>query len=109
MTEIRDATECPRDFTSEPASFGQARTVVWKTATSRESGARLLAAQWQHVYAVRMRQRIVAPRTLKWYATEAGTSYDRLGKLLRGVIVMRLEDLAMADMILGEISGKNRE
>jgi hypothetical protein len=35
------------------------------------------------------------------YAALTGTSYDRLMKMLRGEIVMRLEDIAIADAILG--------
>ena len=38
------------------------------------------------------------------YARKTGTSYDRLMKVLRGQAIMRLEDIADADLILGQIS-----
>ena len=38
------------------------------------------------------------------YARKTGTSYDRLMKVLRGEAIMRLEDIAAADLILGQIS-----
>jgi hypothetical protein len=41
---------------------------------------------------------------LKAYARVSGTNYDRLLKLLRGEIVLRLEDIAMADLIVGTVS-----
>ncbi|TFB95733.1 MULTISPECIES: hypothetical protein [unclassified Cryobacterium] len=42
--------------------------------------------------------------TLKAYARATGSSYDRIAKMLRGEIIMRLEDIANADIILDEIS-----
>ncbi|TFB56756.1 hypothetical protein [Cryobacterium tagatosivorans] len=105
MAESIDDLRCPRDLTEEPDGFGRVRALPWKTAVSRESEAFLLVAQRQHTYSVRIRRRIKETGSnLKAYAREAGTSYDRLGKLLRGVIVMRLEDIAMADVVLGGIS-----
>lgn len=65
----------------------------------------LIAAQLQHEYAIRIRVGIErAGSSLKAYASDAGMSYDRAGKMLRGEVVMRLEDIAMADVVLGGIS-----
>lgn len=110
MTPAGNAPRAPRDFTDEPNSFGRARTLKWKHVETLEMGTLLLASRWQHEYALRIRHRIHATKSnLKTYAGEAGTSYDRLGKMLRGVIVMRLEDIAVADIVLGDISGNSRD
>jgi hypothetical protein len=42
----------------------------------------------------------VASKTQR-YAVLTGNSYDRLIKMLRGEVVMRLEDMAIADALLG--------
>lgn len=105
MTNTVDDARCPRAFTDEPESFGRAQTIQWKRVGPLDQEALLLAAQWQHTSAVRIRDRIRATKSnLKTYARDAGTSYDRLGKMLRGVIAMRLEDIAVADILLGDIS-----
>jgi hypothetical protein len=44
----------------------------------------------------------------KVYAQMAGIGYDRLVKMLRGEVIMRLEDVAAADRLLGGISGFTR-
>lgn len=106
MMSTVDEARSPRDFTDEPESFGRAQSIQWKRVAPLEQEALLLAAQWQHASAVRIRWRIKATKSnLKTYARSAGTSYDRLGKVLRGVIVMRLEDIAVADILLGGVSG----
>ncbi len=105
MTTGVNPPRAPRDLADEPDGFGRAQNLQWKQVENLEMAALRLASRRQHEYALRIRGRIRATnRSLKSYAREAGTSYDRLGKMLRGVIVMRLEDLATADIILGEIS-----
>ncbi|TFC23374.1 hypothetical protein [Cryobacterium glucosi] len=95
----------PRDLSAEPLSFGRASLVAWRLADSPQSKALLIAAQLQHEYAIRIRAGIERTGSgLKAYASEAGMSYDRAGKMLRGEIVMRLEDIATADVILGGVS-----
>jgi AraC-like DNA-binding protein len=67
--------------------------------------ARARAAELQHWYVLRIRERMVArDLSVKQYAAEAGMSYYRLARLLRGEVILRLEDIAMADLILGEVS-----
>lgn len=46
--------------------------------------------------------------SVKRFAAVAGSTPQRLGRIMRGEILMRLEDLAAADLILGEISGPAR-
>ena len=122
---------CPRDYCAEPESFGYARTVRWIPQTDERSKALCIAAQMQHVYAVRIRQRAklldqqakdaakarrqssdlpaevaagVPGKALKVLAAKSGTSYPRLLRALRGEVVLRLDDIAWADMVLGQIS-----
>lgn len=122
---------CPRDYCAEPESFGYARTVRWIPQTDERSRALCRAAQIQHVYAVRIRQRAkmldqqakdaakartttgdqsaqvedgVPGKALKLLAAKTGTSYPRLLRALRGEVVLRLDDIAWADLVLGQIS-----
>lgn len=120
----------PRDFCAEPESFGYARTVRWILPTNEHAEALTRAAQMQHVYAVRIRQRAklldkqakeanksttisgevangtaVAPeKALRRLALKTGASYPRLLRALRGEVVLRLDDIAWADVVLGQIS-----
>ena len=122
---------CPRDFCAEPESFGYARTVRWIPQADERSKALCIAAQMQHVYAVRIRQRAkfldqqakdaakarmqssdvsaegesgVPGKALKLLAEKTGTSYPRLLRALRGEVVLRFDDIAWADLVLGQIS-----
>lgn len=120
----------PRDFCAEPESFGKAQSVQWLPVENVRSLAFSRAARLQHLYAVRIRARAKAiargqvelrdglplallpgenPKgALKKLADESGTSYARLLRCLRGEVVMRLDDLAWADLVLGEISEQAR-
>ena len=122
---------CPRDYCAEPESFGYARTVRWIPQTDERSKALCIAAQMQHVYAVRIRQRaklldreakdaaklhattsdgpvdvesVMSGKALKVLAAKTGASYPRLLRALRGEVVLRLDDIAWADLVLGQIS-----
>lgn len=93
----------PRAFTLEPFGFGRVETIKWDEATPP---ARLRAAQLQHQYAIEIRT--LALKTfgsIKAYAETIGQSEDRLLKVLRGDAIMRLEDLAAAQVHLGWTTG----
>lgn len=113
----------PRDFTTNPDSFGRGGLLQWppvvpadlphgpgvtvamRAKVMAQLKARRRAAQIQETYATRMRKSIKEQRTTaKAYANEAGISYDRFLKILRGQVIMRLEDLASADLILKDIT-----
>ena len=116
----------PRSVCAEPDGFGKASGVRWITPRDEHSAALVRAAHLQHVYAVRIRTRAnlikngptatdpigpLAARSdedkrapLKTLADRSGISYARLLRCLRGEIVMRLDDIAWADLVLGEIS-----
>ena len=107
----------PRDCAVEPKLFGRADDLGWKSLgeitamyphladTEKRGAALLLAAGLQHRYARRIRRRLQATRTtLKTYVADAGVGYDRMVKVLRGSAVLRLEDIAIADVLIGEVS-----
>ncbi|WBM79120.1 hypothetical protein KIV56_11520 [Cryobacterium breve] len=86
--------------------------MVWKEPRS-ERDVFLAAAKLQHLYAMRIRARIRSaensgPQSLKAYAAASGIKYDRVLTILRGETVLRLDDIAMADLILGEVSEVSR-
>lgn len=90
----------PRSFCAEPDAFGLASTVAWnRTSKGRET--QLAAAKIQHRYAVGIRR--AAKRqygSIGAYAARLGQSPDRLAKVLRGEAIMRLEDIAAAQLHL---------
>ncbi|TFC99189.1 hypothetical protein E3T25_16110 [Cryobacterium sandaracinum] len=135
---MTDARFRPRDFALTPDRFGRPTGIEWKSiqvvdwvipedpaelqdlrrryADWRTNAWRLQAAQMQHYYAMRIRRAIAEGTQVKGrgmtrsrvYAQMAGISYDRLVKMLRGEVIMRLEDVAAADRMLGDISGFTR-
>ncbi|MCY7286943.1 MAG: hypothetical protein LH624_01485 [Cryobacterium sp.] len=115
----------PRSVCAEPDGFGKASGVRWVAPTDEQSAALVRAARLQHLYAVRIRTRAKAisngtvpvsasgplaarpgadTTPLKTLAKLSGRSYPTLLRCLRGEVVMRLEDIAWADLVLGEIS-----
>lgn len=101
----------PRDYCLEPELFGKRFELTWREVEGREN-ARLAAAQLQNRYAVFIRHQVrtkskpqdpksLKPKSLEIYAIAADISYDRLMKMLRGDVIMRLEDLGMARYVLG--------
>ena len=114
---MSDPRYAPRDCAVDHALYGKADDLAWKTSealmaiypkiadTETRARALLLAAKLQHHYVLRIRQRLrVAGTTMKSFAADAGIGYDRLVKVLRGAAILRLEDLAMADVLIGEVS-----
>jgi hypothetical protein len=114
---MSDPRYAPRDCAVDHALFGKADDLTWKTLeavmaiypkladTETRAQALLFAAKLQHHYVLRIRQRLQVTRTpMKSFAADAGISYDRMVKVLRGAAILRLEDLAMADVLIGEVS-----
>ncbi|PZF66956.1 hypothetical protein DEJ33_06710 [Curtobacterium sp. MCPF17_047] len=94
----------PRDFAEDARGFGHTPVLRWLQAADRRAEMFLRAAQVQHQQVLRIRERMQA-RGLspKQYAAQAGTSYPRLLRLLRGEAILRLEDIALADLVLGGV------
>lgn len=80
--------------------------IEWSYAQSgkTENYSKLIAAQMQHHYAVAINRRLSAERRkLKNWAWDNDIPYDRLSKVMRGAVVMRLSDIAIAELVLGDI------
>ncbi|MET4706100.1 hypothetical protein [Frigoribacterium sp. UYMn621] len=114
---MSDPRYAPRDCAVDYALFGKSDNLTWKSLeavmamypnladTETRAQALLLAAKLQHLYVLRIRQRLQVRRTpVKSFAADAGIGYDRMVKVLRGAAILRFEDLAMADVLIGEVS-----
>jgi|SRR5699024_3003516 len=101
---MSDPRFVPRNYATIPSHFGKSTTIHWVRPKSRMQEERLVAAQIQHVFAFRVWNRLkFLDRTISDYAKAIDVSYDRTAKVLRGVTIMRLEDIAAAEIELGEI------
>lgn len=101
----------PRHYTTEPENFGRTEWIGWVGADdepgkvrSTDEWVRIATAKRQHQCAVAIRTMAVEQfGSLKAYARECDMPYDRFSKVMRGVAIMRLEDIAQAECVLGEI------
>lgn len=94
----------PRNYVQGSGAFGGYGEVDWIVPRSDDEADRLLAAQMQDRVARQIRWIEVGRYgSVKAYADSHGLSYDRLSKLLRGETLMRLEDIAQANRLLGDI------
>lgn len=94
----------PRRYVSVPQDFGRYAGVGWRQTRNAEDRDRSEAAKMQHMYAVAIRMRARKKfKTVRGYADACGVSYDRMAKMLRGEAIMRFEDVAQAERILGNI------
>ena len=94
----------PRDWAApeDRNLFGKEDEISWLEGGSVVEVSRIDASRLQHTLTVRIRRRLREKGyTIHSYADRAGVSYDRMAKVLRGEAVMRLEDLADAELILG--------
>ena len=109
-TDTATETETDKSSKAPPQSVRTSRIAA---AIAKKDQAQLLvqaeiflkAAQYQHAYALRIRSRMESQKvSAKAYADQTNTQYDRLVKILRGQVLMRLEDLAAADRVFGDIT-----
>ena len=93
----------PRQYCAVPSEFGHAKEVAWRRPSgSSDDLDQWSAARMQHAVAVAIREALASRGlTLDQYAEVSGMNRTRLGRLLRGDIVMRLEDIANARRNLG--------
>lgn len=86
----------PRNFATHPAEFGQEWKIEWvQPAAGNEAAA--VGARLQHGIAWYTRKAIRRSRdhqSLRSFADANGINYTRLTAMLRGEIVMRLDDAA---------------
>jgi predicted transcriptional regulator len=63
--------------------------------------AQYIAARHQHQNTLKLRRGLKElALSTEEFASLAGVSYDRMAKMLRGVLIMRLEDIAMAEYLV---------
>lgn len=90
---------------SDRGSFGKSEVISWTEGTSDSEVSRVDAARLQHAVALMITQRLRSKGlSIRSYADLTGSSYDRTAKMLRGEAIMRLEDVAEAESILGGIA-----
>lgn len=100
MTSPRFA---PRNYCLDPSQFGRYSDIHWR----HPSGGSDQLDQWetarfQHRMAVQVREALAARnQALDDYAAEQGLNRNRIGRLLRGDIIMRLEDVMNVRRNLG--------
>lgn len=101
-----NARYIPRMLCLDTLDFGSKKNLRWKDEDHLriEEVDYLGAAKLQHQFAMVVNERVDDRFTsLRDYASFAGVKYERWGRLLRGDIVMRLEDIALAQRIFGPL------
>ena len=96
----------PKTYTVTPAKFGDlGRPLVWREIgegiddVPLDEQDWLRAAQIQDQFARRTRERLGG--SIKEFVKVNELNYKRFTQMLRGEIVMKLEDIAMAERLLG--------
>lgn len=90
----------PRKYCEPPEHFGTARIVTWPDDAGMSASVRdqLGAAKLQHKYARWVRDLLEGDHmTVETFANIIDMNYTRLGRILRGDIVMRVEDIVNFD------------
>lgn len=96
----------PREMAapSDRHNFGKVEAISWRECTTELDASQNGAARLQHALAL-----IIAGRlrdkghSIRSYAKLVGLGHDRMAKVLRGEVVMRLEDVSDAERLLGGI------
>lgn len=99
-----DPRYIPRSFAADRSYFGKRENIKWNDADKYSDVEldRLVASQCQHRWAFAVNERVHFDYdSLADYARFADVNYVRLGGILRGEAVMRLEDVAMTQRTLG--------
>jgi hypothetical protein len=95
----------PRAYAVNPKGFGKERQIEWKQVDDPVEQDRLLAAKIQHKYAVKIteRRRELGITLVALSAREGTSSYRANIRTLTGEVCMRLDFIATADRVLGNI------
>lgn len=94
----------PRQYAVPAKAFGTHQDISWRSGRSPAEQVRVDAARLQHEFARRIRDRLRAANlTTRQYAATCARDYDRQLGILNGTAVMRLEDIAQAERILGGV------
>jgi hypothetical protein len=99
---VTDSRFKPASWCEVRDEFGKKEVIAWRTesATTLDAADQLRVAQIHHDLVVRVWR---ALRARGWrvedYAEEVGYSLDRMGKLMRGEAILRLEDVAATERL----------
>lgn len=89
---------------SDRRHFGKVVRISWLEGGTDLEEKRIATARLQHAISVKIMARLRDNgQNIRSYAELANVSYDRMAKVLRGEALMRLEDVADADRLLGSI------
>ncbi len=108
---MTDARYVPREFCVPFYEFGISSSVKWRalTLTGEAGGDRVQMARQdasfiQHEIARQVRTRLKDVRSSVTAVAEAcGMKPERLRRVLRGEVPMRLDDVTLLDLVLGEL------
>lgn len=95
----------PKSFARSPYRhlFGKSPAIIWEQRDEPRDAVRLEASRLQHAYACVIRVRARGKfGSIKAYAESLGVDSQRLQRVLRGDVPMRLEDIGAAALTLGE-------
>ncbi|MBT2496204.1 hypothetical protein J7E45_11345 [Microbacterium sp. ISL-59] len=108
---MSDPRYVPRDFLVYPGEFGRLPSLQWRRVEedwSLERRAQREASITQHQISYGVRALYMQkPRSTKLtdLATELQVEYHRLQKMLRGVVVMQMVDVARLRLLVGVDQG----
>lgn len=106
---MSDPKFVPRDYALNPEIFGRASRIEWKplggggrpsAIEMDRAGSAKIQNRFAYLIRTSARQKF---GTISAYAAEGGVHHDRLNKMLRGEVLMRFEDLAQAERLLGGV------
>ncbi|MFJ3490613.1 helix-turn-helix domain-containing protein [Leifsonia aquatica] len=103
-SSVSDPKFRPREYMVDPAGFGRVESSKFlEPSGSIEDAVRIRASKWQHTFAYLTRDLMRAKRlNQKDLAARSHMSYDRVSRVLRGDVLLRLEDMAAFERVLGE-------
>lgn len=93
----------PRSYAVEPSGFGKFFGIEWlPDPEDRQDRINMEAAIVQHQWALRVNRSLAHKGvSVPEYAAAIGQSPHRVGQVLRGAVIMRLTDIAAAQLTLG--------
>jgi hypothetical protein len=101
MIDVSTAKYRPSAFAELGYRFGASETIRWIEPKNYQEEARVRASKEQYIKAAAIRRRMAIEKvSLAELAREMATSYDHLAKVLRGYVIMTLEDDALANIML---------
>ena len=93
--------------------FGKQLVIEWRPVESPIDKARCEAAKLQHAFVYTIREKIktipphpvtgVKRNSILGYCRNVNIPYDRFARVISGRVILRLEDIAVAKLVLGNL------